>query len=84
MRRLCVVLFLIASVAAAAQDLWQLAKSKRQIHQFSAVFTAQDVRDRLSDDAGIAAAIDWCRATGVTKVYLETFRNGCQADSAVL
>lgn len=67
-----------------AADLWKLAKSKQQVHQFSTVFTAQDVRDRLSSDAGIAAAIDWCRKTGVTKVYLETFRDGYQAARAAL
>jgi hypothetical protein len=75
---------LAAAGAAGAADLWQLAKEKRQVHQFSTLFTAQDVRDRLSDDAGLAAAIDWCRKTGVTKVYLETFRDGYQAERAAL
>jgi len=57
-----------------------LATGQREaaIHQFSTLFTAQDVRDHLADDAGLAAAIDWCHKTGVTKVYLETFRDGYQ------
>jgi hypothetical protein len=75
---------LAAAEAAGAADLWQLAKDKRLVHQFSTLFTAQDVRDRLSDDAGLDAAIDWCRKTGVTKVYLETFRDGYQAERATL
>jgi hypothetical protein len=87
MRKNWIALILIGSAAAGAAraaDLWQLAKEKRQVHQFSTLFTAQDVRDRLSDDAGLDAALDWCRKTGVTKVYLETFRDGYQAERAAL
>lgn len=29
-------------------------------------------------------ALDWCRRTGVTKVYIESFRDGYQAERAVL
>jgi hypothetical protein len=53
-------------------------------HVFSTLFTAQDVRDRLSTDPGIDAAMDWCRKTGVTKVYIETFRDGYQAERGAL
>ncbi|MHC4985106.1 MAG: hypothetical protein ACYTFO_03015, partial [Planctomycetota bacterium] len=42
---------------------------------------AQTVRDRLATDAGIDAAIDWCRRHAVTKVYVETFRSGYLADA---
>ncbi len=61
------------------KDLWDLATSKRSIHSFSTLLTAQDVRDRLSTEQGIDSAIDWCRKTGVTHVYVETFRDGYQA-----
>ncbi len=87
MRRYWIALILIGSVAAGmarAADLWQLARSKRQIHQFSTLFTAQDVRDRLAQPGGIEAAIDWCRKTGVTKVYIETYRDAYQAEQAAL
>jgi hypothetical protein len=87
MRRYWIALILIGSVAAGmarAADLWQLAKSKRQIHQFSTLFTAQDVRDSLAQPGGIEAAIDWCRKTGVTKVYIETYRDTYQADQDAL
>jgi hypothetical protein len=70
--------------AAETQNLWDLAKSKAKFHRFSTLFTAQDVRDRLSSEEGIAAAIDWCRKTGVTKVYIEVFRDGYQAKRDVL
>jgi hypothetical protein len=64
--------------------LWELAKGKAQAHRFSTLMTAQDVRDRLASDDGLAAAIDWCRRTAVTKLYVETFRDGYQADRETL
>ncbi|HOL71904.1 MAG TPA: hypothetical protein PLA43_03615 [Bryobacteraceae bacterium] len=87
MRRRSFALMLAGSVAAGmarAADLWQLARSKRQIHQFSTLFTAQDVRDRLAQPGGIEAAIDWCRKTGVTKVYIETYRDGYEVEQETL
>ncbi len=65
--------------AAQTADLWQLAKQKQHVHRFSTLITAQQVRDHLSDEKGIAAAVDWCRRTAVIKVYIETFRDGYQA-----
>jgi len=62
-----------------AASLWDLARSKKDIHRFSTLFTAHQVRDHLSTDEGIAAAVDWCKKTAVTKVYIEVFRDGYQA-----
>jgi hypothetical protein len=62
-----------------AAELWDLAKAKQEIHRFSTLFTAQQVRDYLSTEGGIDAAIGWCRKTAVTKVYIEVFRDGYQA-----
>ena len=56
------------------------APPKEQAHRFSTLFTAQDVRDRLSTEEGIAAAMVWCRKTSVGRVYIETFRDRYQAD----
>ncbi len=67
-----------------AADLWALAQSEKAVHRFSTLFTAQDVRDQLSTEAGLDRALDWCRQTGVTHVYLEVFRDGYQAESAAL
>jgi len=64
--------------------LWQLAKTKAQVHRFSTLMTAQDVRDRLAGEDGLAAAIQWCRNTAVTKVYIEVFRDGYQANREAL
>jgi hypothetical protein len=64
--------------------LWDLAKAKQGIHRFSTLIPAQQVRDHLSTQRGIDAAIDWCRKTAVTKVYIEVFRDGYQARREVL
>ena len=53
-------------------------------HRFSTLMDAQTVRDRLATDAGIDAAIDWCRIHAVSKVYVETFRDGYQAPRETL
>ncbi|HEY9175388.1 MAG TPA: hypothetical protein VI136_24140 [Verrucomicrobiae bacterium] len=68
-------------LAAGAREL---ARQHLAVHRFSTLFTAQNVREFLASDAGIEAAIDWCHRTAVTKVYLETFRDGYQAERATL
>ena len=67
-----------------AGDLWPLAIAKQHVHRFSTLFTSQQVREHLSSDEGIAAAVDWCKKTAVTKVYIETFRDGYQAQREAL
>jgi len=67
------------ATSAETPGLWDLARAKQSIHRFSTLVTAQQVRDLLSSDAGIDAAIDWCRRTAVTKLYVETFRDGYTA-----
>jgi hypothetical protein len=84
MIRTTLSLILAAVGAAPAGDLWELAKSKGDVHVFSTLFTAQNVRDLLSSEDGLNAAIDWCKATGVTRVFVESFRDGYQADRAAL
>ncbi len=73
-----------SELAAANTNLWELARSQRANHRFSTLFTAQDVRRYLSTEEGIDQAIDWCRRTAVTKVYIESFRDGYQAERAAL
>jgi hypothetical protein len=78
---------LAATAVASGPDaapLWDLARAKKEIHVFSTLFTAQNVTEYLADNAGTDAAIAWCRATGVTRVFIETFRGGYQADRAVI
>lgn len=74
----------VRRTGAGEPTLWDLAKTKAPIHRFSTLITAQNVRDHLSNEEGIAAAIDWCRKTAVTKVYLETFRSDYQAERSTL
>lgn len=69
---------------AAGPDCRTLGRENQSVHRFSTLFTAQDVRDRLNTDEGIDRAIQWCRDTAVTKVYLESFRDGYQAERATL
>ncbi len=57
------------------ESLWQVAKTKQGIHRFSTLITAQQVRDHLGIEDGIDAAIDWCKKTAVTRVFIETFRS---------
>lgn len=64
--------------------LWTMAQKAGAIHRFSTLLSAQDVRDYLADDSGIDKAIHWCKETGITKVYIETYRDGYQADRGAL
>ena len=79
------VIALVGPVGRAdSTDLGQLARREQGVHRFSTLFTAQDVRRHLSMDDGIDHAVDWCRRTAVTKVYVEVFRDGYQAERAAL
>jgi hypothetical protein len=70
--------------AGPAPDLWQLAQDKGAVHRFSTLIPAGEVRDYLSTDQGIDAAIDFCKRTAVTKIYLEEFRDGYQAERSAI
>jgi hypothetical protein len=70
--------------ASAAPGLWGLANQYARTHRFSTLFTSHDVRQYLSTADGVQEAITWCKQTGVTKVYLEEFRDGYQAERAAL
>ncbi len=65
-------------------DLWKLANEKKDVLRFSTLFPAQNVRDLLSDQEGLRKAVEWCKQTAVTRVYVETFRNGYTAERAAL
>jgi hypothetical protein len=78
---LCVI---CGQPVCGAANLWTLANQQAKVHRFSTLLTAQDVRQRLSSDEGLQAAIDWCKQTGISKVYIEEFRDGYQAERATL
>ncbi|MCP5522407.1 MAG: hypothetical protein H7A46_12760 [Verrucomicrobiales bacterium] len=75
---------LLAHAGSPTPDLWPLAREQSDIHRYATLFTAQDVRDRLANETGLAAAIDWCRHTGVTHAFIECFRDGYQAERTPL
>src|SRR5258708_1114540 len=68
----------------ASTSLWNLAQQERSNHRFSTLFTAHDPRQHLATPEGLQQAIDWCKQTGVSKVYLECFRDGFRAERATL
>lgn len=67
------------AAANADQSLWDLARNNADTLTVSTLFTAQQVRDHLGTDKGIDDAIDWCRRTAVTRVFIETFRDNYTA-----
>jgi len=75
---------LIFAAAVQAQSLWDLANQNKETLRIATLFTAQDVRDRFSSEAGIDAAIDWCKKTGVTHAFIESFRDGYRAERSAL
>jgi hypothetical protein len=61
-----------------------LANQKKDLLRISTLFTAQNVRDHLPDEEGLNKAIAWCKNTGVTHVFIETFRSNYTAERNVL
>jgi hypothetical protein len=61
-----------------------LANNKKGLLSISTLFTAQNVRTYLSTDEGIDNAILWCKKTGVTHVFIETYRGRYTAERKVL
>jgi hypothetical protein len=70
--------------ADSSENLWTLGRRDQDVHGFATLFTAHDVKNYLSNDEGINRAIDWCQRTAVTKVFIESFRDGYQAGRAAL
>ncbi|MCL5280558.1 MAG: hypothetical protein M1376_11690 [Planctomycetes bacterium] len=79
-----IICILAIASSVRAQSLWDLANQNRDVLRIATLFTAQDVRDRLSTDKGIDDAIDWCKKTGVTHAFIESFRDGYTAERKAL
>ncbi|MBS0000369.1 MAG: hypothetical protein KFF73_15415 [Cyclobacteriaceae bacterium] len=77
-------ILLISACNPPAPTLWELANENRDLLRVSTIFTAQDVRDKLSYGQGLDSAIIWCKNAGVTRVFVESFRNGYTADRETL
>ncbi|MFB0525547.1 MAG: hypothetical protein ACETVZ_08380 [Phycisphaerae bacterium] len=78
------LLVLLMALRCQAQSLWDLANDNKELLKIATLFTAQNVRDYLSNDEGINKAVDWCKKTGITHVFIETFRNGYTVERYVL
>jgi hypothetical protein len=61
-----------------------LVPMELQAVDWSTLFTAQDVRDHLATEKGRAEALEFCRKMGISKVYIEAFRDGYQAEAQTL
>lgn len=70
--------------AAYSQPLWDTAKKNKEFLKISTLFIAQDVRDFLSTPQGLDNAVLWCKQTGLTRVFIESFRGGYYADRDVM
>lgn len=65
-------------------DLWNLACRKRNVHRFSTLIAAETVQKQFGDPAEVQKAIEWCKNTAITKVYIESFRSGVEVDREIL
>lgn len=74
----------LATITCFSQSLWETAKKGRDVLTISTLFTAQDVKNHLASSEGLDNAVAWCKATGLTRVFLETFRGGYYAEKEVL
>jgi len=85
-QRLFVVVLFVLSIASwsDAQSLWDLADKNRGLLKISTLFAAKNVCDHLSSEQGINDAIDWCKKTGVTHVFIETYRDNYTAERKTL
>jgi len=79
-------IILVSTVAADTQEhpLWELAGKNRDVLKISILFTAQNTRDYLALPDGRDRAVEWCRKTGVTHVFIETFRGNYTAEKIIL
>lgn len=72
------------SITCLSQPLWDLAKKNKDVLVVTTLFTAQSVRDNLTSASGLDDAVNWCKLTGITKVYIESFRDGYYAEKETL
>ncbi len=69
---------------AGGPSLADLAKRYDKVHRFSTLFTAQDVRRQLTAPEDLSKAVDWCKRSGLRRVFLETHRGRFMPDANVL
>lgn len=77
-------LIFVLPTSLSAESLWDLANENKDFLKISTLFTAQNVRAYLSNEDGMAGAMEWCRDTGVTHVFIEAFRDNYTAERKTL
>ncbi|HAM09421.1 MAG: hypothetical protein A2X05_13770 [Bacteroidetes bacterium GWE2_41_25] len=75
---------LFYSVSVWSQPLWDAANKNKDVLRISTLFTAQDCRDKINTTEGLEAAVKWCKETGLTNVFIESFRGGYYAEKETL
>ena len=71
-------------IAQSSETLWNLANKNKDLLRVSTIFTAHNMRRQLATEEGLQDAIDWCKETGVTRVFIEAFRDGYTAEREAL
>jgi len=81
----------IASAAAlspaapiAPESLWEIARRNARTLRISTLVCADQVARLLKDDAGVQRAVAWCKDHGITRVYVESYRDGFEPSEADL
>lgn len=78
------IMFLFVACEPQSPGNWQLANENKNLLRVSTIFTApNDVRYKLATESGLDSAVTWCKETGVTRVFIESFR-GYTAEREVL
>lgn len=80
----CSIIVCMSITVGFSQSLAKIATANKNILTITTLFTAHDVRGFLSTPAGLDNAVNWCKQTGITKVYIETFRDGYYANREIL
>lgn len=83
MHRRCFTCALLG-VPWAADYLSGRTSEPSQDHVFSTLFEAETVTKMLATDADIRKAINWCHKSAVTRVFIESFRDGHQVTRPIL
>ena len=68
------ITIIIFTTSCTPPTNWELANENKDLLRVSTIFTAHDVRDKLSYKDGLDSAIQWCKNAGVTRVFIESFR----------
>lgn len=74
------VIFSSCGTADHTKTLWELANDNKETLTISTLFMAKSVSKYLSTGEGIDTAVEWCKETGITHIYLETYRSRYTAE----